>query len=141
MPGESSHAAALADALRAVVVGANVRVPLAAPVFAAWAAEGVTPEVVRMGVDRAFSARSKAGSTQPVPLGYVTQCVSSVRAELRQARDVAARGPGKRMTPKGANDRLLLLARELGVASRAGESWEALRVRVAAAAERAGHAG
>lgn len=42
------------------------------------------------------------------------------------------------MSAKGAQDRLLMLARSMGMDARPGEDWPALQARVYAAVERAG---
>lgn len=122
--------AAAVPLLRAVLDARGIRVaPGEAAVVADWASAGVSPDEVADAVERARAARIKAGSTQPIPLAYVVQVLSSQRAAAKRA---AARmeGAAPRAWRGGFSD-LAALARRLGIApARPGEEPGDFRARV-----------
>ena len=122
--------AAAVPLLRAVLDARGIRVaPGEASVVADWASVGVSPDEVADAVERARAARIKAGSTQPIPLAYVVQVLSSQRAAAKRA---AARleGAAPRAWRGGFSD-LAALARQLGIAqARPGEEPADFRARV-----------
>jgi hypothetical protein len=132
--GEPGHLQAVADALRAEVLARSVRVPDGSAALAGWARLGVDVRLMRLALDRAFSAREKAGSLQPVNLGYLATCVATELAMVEEGRKVLAVGPGKRMTAEGREARVAALAGSLGLSARPGESTSQWHARVAAAA-------
>jgi len=131
MPG---HLQAVADALRAEVVARSVRVPDGSGALLGWARLGVDVRLMRLALDRAFSAREKAKSLQPVNLGFLARCIETERAQIEAGRKVLAVGPGKRMTAAGREARVAALAGSLGLSARPGESVQQWHARVAAAA-------
>lgn len=119
--------------LRAVLDARGVRVlPSDASVLAGWVSAGVSADELADVVERARSARIKAGSTQSINLPYLAQIVTNDLAAARRAASRLA-GDAPRAWRGGVAD-LEALARRLQISgARPGEDAAAFRARVAAA--------
>jgi hypothetical protein len=109
-----------------------------------WAGRGVLVAHLEGGLLRAFEARKKAGSTQPVGLAYVDSCVKSEVSELRRSAAMLDRAVNRASDGKSARSsreswrrRVERLARSVGISARPGEDWPDLERRVKAALDAA----
>lgn len=126
--------------LRAVLGARGIRVDAVEPVVVAWVQAGVSPDELADAVEKSRRARIKAGSTQPIPLAYVAQVISTQRAAAKRAL-ARMRGEAPRAARGGTSD-LSALARQFGIAdARPGETAEAFGARVRSEAIRRGAAG
>lgn len=118
--------------LRAVLAARGIRAAVVEPTVGSWVADGVSPDELADAIEKSREARLKAGSTQPIPLAYVAQVISSQRAAARRAA-AELEGKAPRAWRGGVGD-LAALALQLGIApARPGEEATDFRARVMAA--------
>lgn len=120
---ESPPAAALIEALRKN----GIDVDADDPRIESWLAVGATPPDVSTAVGKAHARRTKAGSSQPVSIGFIDTLLGDVLAARRAASGapVASAGPWHRSWSG-----IVAYGRELDVAQEDGEPDADFKLRV-----------
>lgn len=100
-----------------------------------WATEQVTPLELESAIDKALEERAKAGSIQPINVGYVSRIIHSERSKARRAAAEARKAVTEGRKQSAGVQAFEDLARSLGMyPAWPGESWDKWRARVYAAA-------